>query len=76
MKSYRIRGQIIISVLILLAGVGWIWFSRLPVSTQNDHASEVPQEGFYAPDFHLTTIDGSDLSLSDLNNLSIVERYN
>ncbi|MGB2962614.1 MAG: TlpA disulfide reductase family protein [Anaerolineales bacterium] len=75
MKSYRLRDQILIVILILLVSAGWIWHSRLPVMNQNTPGAALPQEGFFAPGFQLKTIDGKDLSLADLRGAPVILNF-
>ncbi len=66
MSSYRFERQHLVSIWILLAGAAWIWFSRVPSDSRSSQPISAPQESFLAPDFDLTTLDGENLSLSDL----------
>ena len=75
MKSYSLRDQVFIVILILLASAGWIWHSRLPILNQNSPDAALPQEGFFAPGFHLKTIDGKDLSLADLQGVPVILNF-
>lgn len=75
MKSYRLRDQVFIVILILLASAGWIWHSRLPVFNPNAPGAVLPQEGFFAPGFQLKTIDGKNLSLSDLRGTPVILNF-
>lgn len=51
--------------LILVLGLFWIWYSA-PRGETNTGRLTVPQVGFVAPDFTLTTLDGQQVTLSAL----------
>ena len=59
-------------LVLLLAGALWIWLSR--VSSQDALAGEsaVPRVGFRAPDFELSTPQGTQISLSDLRGQAVI----
>lgn len=56
----------ILSILILLAGAGWIWVSKAPPGNAVAARPPAPRQGFSAPDFTLQTLDGETVRLSDL----------
>ncbi len=53
-------------LVLLLAGLGWIWASAAPAGATTSGKIPAPQVGFLAPDFSLTTLDGRSVTLSDL----------
>ncbi len=66
--SERIRTQFTgYTLIILTALVGglWIYVTRVPVS-QTNAASQAAHVNFRAPSFDLTTLDGSRISLADM----------
>ena len=75
MFSYRIERRQLISILILLAGAVWIWFSRVPTDSISPQSIYAPQESFLAPDFTLTTLEGELLILSDLRGYPVILNF-
>ncbi|MCI0555024.1 MAG: TlpA family protein disulfide reductase, partial [Anaerolineae bacterium] len=70
MKSNRLLTTMI-SILIL--GAAWTFISRVPEpSSQQSDPPPNPQEGFAAPDFMLDTLDGGQLTLSELRGHPVV----
>lgn len=65
-------GWKIIHLILLLAGAMWIWLSR--VSPQDALAGEsvAPRVGFRAPEFELSTPEGSRISLSELRGQAVI----
>lgn len=61
--------------MMLLAAAGsvfWIWLSFVPASATTGGLIPSPREGFLAPDFTLDTLDGSQITLSDLRGKVVV----
>ncbi len=58
------RARLFYSVILIL-GLGWIWFSANPQSATSGKIP-APQAGFLAPDFSLNTLTGENIKLSDL----------
>lgn len=50
----------------LIIGSGWIWLSMAPAAATTGGLVPSPRKGFPAPDFTLDTLDGSQMTLSDL----------
>lgn len=61
--------------LILLAGLGWIWFSRVPAEAIANAEVVSPQKGFLAPDFTLETLSGSQVTLSALRGQPVILNF-
>jgi len=75
MKSYRVHYQRIFYLIILLAGCGWIWFSRVPSALTSSERIAAPQESFLAPGFSLTTLSGDEIILSDLLGYPVIINF-
>ena len=75
MSSYRFERQHLISILILLLGAAWIWFSRIPSESGPSQSISVPQEGFLAPDFNLTTLSGNNFVLSEHRGFPVIINF-
>src|ERR671925_2318875 len=60
-------------ILILIVGAVWTFISRAPEpSSQQSGPAPSPREGFTAPDFTLDTLDGDQLTLSELRGQAVV----
>ena len=70
-QTFRLRWNLF-SVIILLAGVGWIWLSKAPPGITTGGDIPAPRQGFKAPDFTLQTLDGQTISLSSLRGRPIL----
>ena len=75
MKTYLFNRRTINFWVILLAGLTWIWFSRLPLSAGSSTSIVAPQIGFKAPGFNLSTLDGQELNLDDLRGSPIILNF-
>jgi peroxiredoxin len=55
-------------LMLTVIGLGslWIWLSAVPASATTGGLIPSPREGFQAPDFTLDTLDGGQMTLSDL----------
>jgi peroxiredoxin len=77
MTADRRFWRALMAFAIVLGGL-WILASRVP-DTQNDVASGglemAPRKGFLAPDFALTTLDGSTVRLSDLRGQPVLINF-
>jgi thiol-disulfide isomerase/thioredoxin len=61
-----------LTVIVFLLGVGWIWFSAVPASETTGGRVPSPREGFLAPDFSLTAVDGRRWTLSELRGRPVI----
>jgi peroxiredoxin len=69
-KSNRL---IVMMISILIVGAVWTFISRVPEpSSQQSGPPPNPKEGFAAPDFTLGTLDGGELTLSELRGHPVV----
>ena len=57
-------------LIALIAGAAWIFFSADP--TASTSGSPAPQAGFTVPDFTLTSLDGTDYTLSELKGQAVL----
>jgi cytochrome c biogenesis protein CcmG, thiol:disulfide interchange protein DsbE len=55
----------LLSVLVLLLGGGWIWFSTALSGETTQGQIPAPQKGFLAPEFSLPTLEGQTYSLAE-----------
>ena len=70
LRDTRRWTAVILAVLVI--GVAWISFSSVPVSATTSGLIPSPREGFLAPDFTLDTIDGGQITLSDLRGQVVI----
>jgi peroxiredoxin len=61
-----------VMLLAVAVSVFWIWLSFVPASATTGGLIPSPREGFLAPDFTLDTLDGSQITLSDLRGKVVV----
>ena len=74
-KQWFWHGLIVATVVI---GGAWILASRMPESRSDILSNEpttAPRTGFLAPDFALTTLDGSSVRLSDLHGKPVLINF-
>ena len=62
----------IITALVLLAGLAWIWLSRSPQDGTTAGKIPAPQKGFLAPDFTLPDSSGTEITLSELRGRPVL----
>ncbi len=55
-----------------LLGSLWIWVSAVPLNDTTSGLIPSPREGFPAPDFTLDTLEGSQMTLSDLRGKVVI----
>ena len=72
----RTRWNILI-VVLLIAGLAWIWVNRLPAGNASAAGAlpPAPAVGHPAPDFTLTTAAGETFKLSDLRGTPVVLNF-
>ena len=72
----RTRWNILI-VVLLIAGLTWIWVNRLPAGDASAAGAlpPAPAVGHPAPDFTLTTAAGETFKLSDLRGTPVVLNF-
>ena len=61
-----------LSIVVLLLGAVWIWYSRDTTQAASKGGKAIPRTGFYAPDFSLQTLQGDTITLSDLRGQAVV----
>jgi peroxiredoxin len=75
MKTYFGFRYLFLSALLLGTGALWIWFSRVPANVSLPGPLQAPQAGLFTPDFSLSSIDGREVSLSDLAGAPIIINF-
>lgn len=65
----------LLTLLLLILGVPWIWLNRVPVVAQTDFTVPQPAVNHPAPDFTLTTLDGEVFTLSAQQGTPIVLNF-
>jgi peroxiredoxin len=66
------RRWAVIMLLAVIVSTFWIWLSVIPASATTGGLIPSPREGFLAPDFTLDTLDGDQITLSDLRGKVVV----
>jgi cytochrome c biogenesis protein CcmG/thiol:disulfide interchange protein DsbE len=61
-----------LSILVLMIGALWAWWSRAPAQGTTGGLIPAPQKGFLAPDFALETAEGKTIRLSELRGQPVV----
>lgn len=67
----RSRLWSLLSLAVLIAGFGWIGWSRVPADATLGPVS-APQAGFLAPEFSLPALDGNTIHLSNLRGRPVL----
>ena len=75
MTSYRFERQHLISIFILLAGLTWIWVSRIPTDSGSLQPVIAPQESFLAPGLNLITLSGEKFSLAEFRGSPVIINF-
>ncbi len=75
MKTYLNNLRFPISAAVLVAGLVWISFSRLPVDLVPDSSIEAAQVGFLAPDFKLSSLNSQEISLFNLKGKPVILNF-
>jgi peroxiredoxin len=67
----------VLMILVLVAGVAWIWVNRVPGggSTAPGALPPAPAIGHPAPDFKLTAVNGEAFSLAELRGMPVVLNF-
>ncbi len=68
------RRWIAITLLLLVAGAVWIWYSQPPLAAL-DRSRPQPATGFLAPDFTLPTLQGDEFTLSAMRGKPVVLNF-
>ncbi len=66
------RRWTVVMVVVALVGVLWIWATAVSPASTTGGLIPSPREGFLAPDFTLQTIDGEEMTLSDLRGKVVI----
>lgn len=65
-----------LSLIVIALGVIWTFASRAPIAATSGGAPPPsPREGFSAPEFSLETIDGGQVTLSDLRGKAVLVNF-
>lgn len=65
----------ILSVIVLTAGLAWIWASKAPPGSVSGGGIPAPQTGFQAPDFELTSLTGETYRLAELRGRPLLVNF-
>jgi len=74
LKTYLNKLRIPITLAVLISGLAWIWFSRIPEGTRSD-TMEAAQVGFSAPDFVLTSLGDQNIGLDDFKGKPVILNF-
>ena len=72
MPSLPSRALTYLSILVLVVGAAWAWWSRAPAQGTTGGMIPAPQKGFLAPDFALETGEGEIIRLSELRGRPVI----
>lgn len=72
MESIPLKQFRLTTGVVLVLGLVWIGISATLPGTATNSGIPAPQAGFLAPDFTLTTPQGTDLALSDLQGKAVL----
>lgn len=75
MKSYRYFVQLFGPIILLLAGLAWVWMTRTVGYAQSQDLLAAPQEGFIAPEFTLSGLNATEFTLSEFRGRPIVINF-
>ena len=64
-----------LTIITLVAGLVWIWYSRVTPLPEGTGESSAPHPGFLAPDFELSGSDGAIYRLSDLRGKPVIINF-
>jgi peroxiredoxin len=62
-------------IAVLMLGGAWTWMGRVTSEADNALNTAAPRPGFAAPDFALPSLEGTSLSLADLQGKGIVLNF-
>jgi thiol-disulfide isomerase/thioredoxin len=69
---FRASRYYIYTALILTLAAGWIWITRAPAQSSAGEVLSMPHPGFPAPDFSVSSLNGSTITLSDLKGKPVI----
>jgi cytochrome c biogenesis protein CcmG/thiol:disulfide interchange protein DsbE len=72
MSGLSSRSFTYLSILVLLIGALWAWWSRARAQGTTGGLIPVPQKGFLAPDFALETSEGETIRLLELRGRPVI----
>ncbi len=65
----------VVALLVLLADLGWAWYTRTPAEALYRGRPPAPMAGFPAPDLVLPTLDGGQARLGDLRGRPVILNF-